>query len=149
MSYNVQPLRTNEEIQDFQFWLRRTSNPERDSFLFLFGINNGLRMSDIIGLKVGDIRGKSKPIIVEHKTGKRKPIFIDNLREEILLYTEGKEENDWLFPSRQQGRHITRDRVYQIYADIAEKLGRDDIGTHTLRKTFGITTTRKLETLLP
>lgn len=24
-------------------------------------------MSDIIGLKVGDIRGKSKPIIVEHK----------------------------------------------------------------------------------
>ncbi|XFE28146.1 tyrosine-type recombinase/integrase [Listeria innocua] len=106
VSYNVQPLRTNEEIQDFQFWLRRTSNPERDSFLFLFGINNGLRMSDIIGLKVGDIRGKSKPIIVEHKTGKRKPIFIDNLREEILLYTEGKEENDWLFPSRQQGRHI-------------------------------------------
>ncbi|BDP75276.1 hypothetical protein EfmAA96_30610 (plasmid) [Enterococcus faecium] len=59
------------------------------------------------------------------------------MREEILLYTEGKEENDWLFPSRQQGRHITRDRVYQIYADIAEKLGRDDIGTHTLRKTFG------------
>ena len=49
VSYNVQPLRTNEEIQDFQFWLRRTSNPERDSFLFLFGINNGLRMSDIIG----------------------------------------------------------------------------------------------------
>ena len=137
VSYNVQPLRTNEEIQDFQFWLRRTSNPERDSFLLLFGINNGLRMSDIIGLKVGDIRGKSKPIIVERKTGKRKPIFIDNLREEILLYTEGKEENDWLFPSRQQGRHITRDRVYQIYADIAEKLGRDDIGTHTLRKTFG------------
>ncbi|BDP85988.1 hypothetical protein EfmAA610_31980 (plasmid) [Enterococcus faecium] len=38
MSYNVQPLRTNEEIQDFQFWLRRTSNPERDSFLFLFAI---------------------------------------------------------------------------------------------------------------
>lgn len=30
-----------------------------------------------------------------------------------------------------------KDRVYQIYADIAEKLGRDDIGTHTLRKTFG------------
>ena len=45
MSYNVQPLRTNEEIQDFQFWLRRTSNPERDSFLFLFHyfvpLNNG------------------------------------------------------------------------------------------------------------
>ena len=113
MSYNVQPLRTNEEIQDFQFWLRRTSNPERDSFLFLFGINNGLRMSDIIGLKVGDIRGKSKPIIVEHKTGKRKPIFIDNLREEILLYTEGKEENDWL-PDLDDFKRAIKDNTKMI-----------------------------------
>ncbi|EMF0246710.1 integrase, partial [Enterococcus hirae] len=38
MNYNVQPLRTMEEIQDFQFWLRRTTYAERDSFLFLFGI---------------------------------------------------------------------------------------------------------------
>lgn len=67
VSYNVQPLRTNEEIQDFQFWLRRTSNPERDSFLFLFGINNGLRMSDIIGLKVGDIRGKVSLLLLNIK----------------------------------------------------------------------------------
>ncbi|OTP24885.1 tyrosine-type recombinase/integrase [Enterococcus mundtii] len=137
MGYNVQPLRTTEEIQDFQFWLRRTSFAERDSFLFLFGINNGLRMSDIVGLKVGDIRGIDKPIIVEKKTGKRKPIFIENLRDEIMTYIEGKENEDWLFPSRQQGGHISRDRVYQIYADIADKLGRKDIGTHTLRKTFG------------
>ena len=100
VSYNVQPLRTNEEIQDFQFWLRRTSNPERDSFLFLFGINNGLRMSDIIGLKVGDIRGKSKPIIVEHKTGKRKPIFIDNLREEHIQ--RSFDGNIWIKTKRQK-----------------------------------------------
>ncbi|EMF0195722.1 tyrosine-type recombinase/integrase, partial [Enterococcus hirae] len=39
--------------------------------------------------------------------------------------------------SRQQGGHITRDRVYQIYTDVAKKLERTDIGTHTLRKTFG------------
>ena len=137
LNYNVQPLRTMEEIQDFQFWLRRTTYAERDSFLFLFGINNGLRMSDIIKLRVGDVRGIDTPVIVEQKTGKRKPIFIDNLREEISIYTEGKEDHEWLFPSRQQGGHITRDRVYQIYADVAKKLERTDIGTHTLRKTFG------------
>ena len=137
LNYNVQPLRTNIEIQDFQFWLRRTSNSERDSFLFLFGINNGLRISDIVSLKVGDIRGVRKPIIIEKKTGKRKPIYTANLFNEIDEYTKHMNSNDWLFPSRQQGGHIKPNTVYKLYTDIANNLGRNDIGTHTLRKTFG------------
>ncbi|MFV0559805.1 MAG: tyrosine-type recombinase/integrase [Enterococcus sp.] len=137
MNYNVQPLRTNEEIQDFQFWLRRTSNPERDSFLFLFGINNGLRISDIVKLKVGDIRGIRKPIITEQKTGKRKPIYTQNLKTEIERYTREMKDEDWLFPSRQQGGHIKPNTVYKQYSTIAANLNRKDIGTHTLRKTFG------------
>lgn len=137
MHYNVQPLRTNEEIQDFQFWLRRTANPERDSFLFLFGINNGLRISDIVKLKVGDIRGVAKPIITEQKTGKRKPIYTQNLSSEIAHYTRNMSDEEWLFPSRQQGGHIKANTVYKMYSGIAENLGRNDIGTHTLRKTFG------------
>ncbi|MDT2467646.1 hypothetical protein P7D98_13295 [Enterococcus avium] len=99
MVYNVQPLRTAEEIRDFQFWLRRTKFPERDSFLFLFGINNGLRISDIVKLKVREIRGVSKPIIIEQKTGKRKPIYIQNLQQEIITYTKDMNDEDWLFGS--------------------------------------------------
>ncbi|OJG41787.1 hypothetical protein RV04_GL001158 [Enterococcus hermanniensis] len=137
LNYNVQPLRTNEEIQDFQFWLRRTANPERDSFLFLFGINNGLRISDIVKLKVGDIRGVLKPIITEQKTGKKKQIYIQNLKDEIDHYTRDMNDEDWLFPSRQQGGHLKPNTVYKMYAEIAKNLNRNDIGTHTLRKTFG------------
>lgn len=137
MVYNVQPLRTAEEIRDFQFWLRRTKYPERDSFLFLFGINNGLRISDIVKLKVRDIRGVQKPIIIEQKTGKRKPIYIQNLQQEIAAYTKEMDDNDWLFPSRQQNGHLKPNTVYKLYANIANNLGRNDIGTHTLRKTFG------------
>lgn len=51
MSYNVQPLRTQQEINDFLFCLRRNKNADRDVFLFLIGINSGLRMSDIVKLK--------------------------------------------------------------------------------------------------
>lgn len=137
MVYNVQPLRTAEEIRDFQFWLRRTKFPERDSFLFLFGINNGLRISDIVKLKVREIRGVSKPIIIEQKTGKRKPIYIQNLQQEIITYTKDMNDEDWLFPSRQQGGHLKPNTVYKLYSGIAKDLGRNDIGTHTLRKTFG------------
>lgn len=137
MKYKVEPLRSAEEIQDFQFWLRRTPNAKRDVFLFLFGINNGLRISDIVSLKVGDIRHVKKPAIIEKKTGKKKAIFIESLRDEFEEYTKEMGAEDWLFPSRQQGRHLSEKRVYQLYSEIAEKLGRDDIGTHTLRKTFG------------
>ena len=53
MPYNVQPLRSQQEINDFLFCLRRNKNAERDVFLFLIGINSGLRMSDIVPSKQG------------------------------------------------------------------------------------------------
>ncbi len=137
MSYNVQPLRSQTEIDDFLFWLRRTNYPERDTFLFIFGINNGLRMSDIVKLKVRDIKYEKRPIIIERKTGKRKVLYLDNLQDVIAEYIEGKEDDEWLFPSRQQGGHIKVNTVYKQYQKIADNLGRRDIGTHSLRKTFG------------
>lgn len=42
---NVEPLRSDREINEFLFCLRRTRYPERDVFLFQLGINTGLRMS--------------------------------------------------------------------------------------------------------
>lgn len=51
----VEPLRTEHEIQDFLFCLCRSRNSERDVFLFKLGINTGLRMSDIVSLKVSDL----------------------------------------------------------------------------------------------
>ncbi len=137
MPYNVQPLRSQTEIDDFKFWLRRTQHADRDVFLFIFGINNGLRMSDIVKLKVKDIKYDTRPIIVEQKTGKKKQLFLDNLQPHIQDYIQGKQDDDWLFPSHQQGGHLKVNTVYKLYADIATKLDRNDIGTHTLRKTFG------------
>ncbi|MGX7029785.1 tyrosine-type recombinase/integrase [Vagococcus zengguangii] len=137
MSYNVQPLRTQTEIEDFKFWLRRTQHADRDVFLFIFGINNGLRMSDIVKLKVKDIKYEIRPVITEQKTEKKKQLYLENLQPLIKDYTKDKKDDDWLFPSRQQGGHLKVNTVYKLYADIAEKLGRNDIGTHSLRKTFG------------
>ncbi len=45
-------------------------------------------------------------------------------------------DDDYLFPSR-QGGHITVNTVYKLYIKIGRELGRDDIGCHTLRKTYG------------
>lgn len=134
-TYNVQPLRSETEIDDFLFFLRRTKNHKRDVFLFQFGLNTGLRMSDIVGLKVGDIN-KPEPIITEKKTGKKKRLFLDGIQDVIQNYIKGMDDDDYLFPSR-KGGHLSVNAVYKLYTKIGRNLGRDDIGCHTLRKTYG------------
>ena len=136
MTYNVQPLRTQQEINDFLFCLRRNQNAERDVFLFLIGINSGLRMSDIVKLKKKDIISSKNPRIVEQKTGKTRILYLSSLQDLIQDYTKDLEPEDYLFPST-KGNHLKVNTVYQMFQKVAKLLGRDDIGTHTLRKTFG------------
>lgn len=136
MSYNVQPLRTQHEINDFLFGLRRNKNAKRDVFLFLIGINSGLRMSDIVKLKKKDILSAKNPRIVEQKTGKTRILYLSSLQDLIQDYTKDLEADDYLFPST-KGGHLEVNTVYQMFQKVAKLLGRDDIGTHTLRKTFG------------
>ena len=136
MSYNVQPLRTQQEINDFLFCLRRNKNADRDVFLFLIGINSGLRMSDIVKLQKKDIISSKNPRIVEKKTGKTRILYLSSLQDLIQDYTKDLEPEDYLFPTT-KGGHLEVNTVYQMFQKVAKLLGRDDIGTHTLRKTFG------------
>ena len=52
MNY-VQPIRSKEKIQQMKEILKK--NGTRDYLLFTFGINVGLRISDIIKLQVKDL----------------------------------------------------------------------------------------------
>ena len=54
---NVQPLRSLELIQDMKWSFKRHCS-ERDYILFLLGINTGLRVGDLLRLKVADVQGK-------------------------------------------------------------------------------------------
>ena len=134
---NVQPLRTAKEIEDMRWALSKYASA-RDLFMFNFGINTGLRVSDIVPLKVSDVRGKTHVLITEKKTGKHKRFMIPRAtREEIESYTRDMEGEAYLFPSRQGGSHISTTQAYRALQKAADALERDDIGTHTMRKTFG------------
>ena len=77
-------------------------------------------------------------LINEKKTGKRKRFRInEKLQKVIERYTEGMEAADYLFASKKGGNAITRVRAYQIINGAARQIGLTEIGTHTLRKTFG------------
>lgn len=86
--YDVQPLRTRGEIEDMKYSLRRWCG-ERDLFMFVCGINTGLRVSDIVTLKVADVRDKTHVRIVEQKSGKVRNVNLKALQPEITEYTRG------------------------------------------------------------
>lgn len=142
---NVQPLRTAEEIEEMKLAIKRGNKgtpkrselADRDVLVFLIGINTGLRVNDIIRLKVGDVRGKNEFVIYEGKTQKRREVNISMLQDEIKRYTEGRQPDEYLFKSQKGTGHITTTQVYRILDNAADFLGRDDVGTHTMRKTFG------------
>jgi integrase len=135
-TYDVQPLRTVEEINEMKWSLLRNCS-ERDYFLFVFGINTGLRVSDILPLKVEDIRGKSHVLVVQKKNGKPRRIQLKQLANEIDAYTKGMDGSSYLFPSRKGDKPISETQAYRALVKAGEGIDRTDIGTHTMRKTFG------------
>jgi integrase len=132
----VQPIRDKEKIAAMKAELLKTGR--RNWFLFVFGINTGLRISDILNLKVKDVKGKSHLIIYEQKTGKYKRFKINReLQQHILSYTANMDDEEYLFKSLRSPFPIKRIQAYKILNRAAKKIGISEIGTHTLRKTFG------------
>ena len=63
----VEPIRDKRKIELVKVILKE--NGFRDCMLFLMEINSVLRISDILKLKVSDVRGKRYIKVKEQKTG--------------------------------------------------------------------------------
>lgn len=139
----VQPIRDIRKIEAMKKILR--AGGKRNELLFTLGINSALRVSDLLGLKVGDVldeKGKLKEAVSlnEQKTGKSKLFPLnESAKKAIKEYVdETKPEYDApLFPSRKGAKAISRVQAWEILSNAAEEVGLEHVGTHTLRKTFG------------
>jgi len=152
----VEPIRNLEVIKQLRAVLKNQST--RNELLFILGINVGLRIGDILKLKIGDVVKPNKVprdyvIIKEEKTDKTKKLYLGEIVKETILNLMHENPNfetdDYLFKSRKgENQPITRQQAYRILNSAAASLGlveRDEagviimgeIGTHTLRKTFG------------
>ena len=87
--------------------------------------------------KVEDVRGKQAFFIKEGKTRKNRKVNIAMLAGEIERYIHERYSEEHLLPSQKGNNHLTTTQVYRILESARGFLGREDIGTHTMRKTFG------------
>lgn len=102
--------------------------------IFEIGTATGLRISDIITLKVQHLIIE-KPTIIEQKTGKSKRIYIPKkTRDKLIRENANKNPDDYVFSSASKTGHITRQAVFKAF----KKAGGKNVGTHTMRKNFAL-----------
>jgi integrase len=132
----VQPIRDLEKVEKIKRYLKEKN--ERDYILFILGISTGLRISDILSLKKEDLL-KSHIDIKETKTQKRKRVKIPGyIKKDIMPFVNRLNDGDYVIKSRQgTNKSIDRSVAYRILRDAAEHVNLTEVGTHTLRKTFG------------
>lgn len=119
---------------DMKWSLKRLCG-ERDYILFLMGINTGLRVSDLLNLRVKDVRKKKKIVAKEGKTEKPRIIYLTNIYDELNDYIRA------LNGCFLVARGISLSHVFRLTEQLnkaAEMVDIEDgIGSHTMRKTFG------------
>ena len=150
----VQPIRSEATIRAIKGIISKdkTANASRNMLLWIVGTNTGLRISDILKLKLRDVldnKGEVRELLelVEQKTKRPRAIEIrppvKREIEKFLKDTGAFDLNEYLFKDRRKGKEdnnkpITRVRAWQMINDWGRKAGVTyRIGTHTLRKVFG------------
>lgn len=140
MPVKVDPIRSKRHRYLIREHLK---NRPRDRLLFTLGVNNGLRIIDLLALKVGDVRDL-KPgqaiVITEQKTGKQNDLVMNaRIRKDLDAYLKWADPDDDepLFKSPKTGKallSISAGRLVQQWCKAVGLKGR--FGAHTLRKSW-------------
>lgn len=133
----VEPFKKRSDIEKLKKYLKE--NNYRDYILFLIGINTGLRISDLLNLRVKDVLNQDY-IYVKHKKTKKnkKYIITDEMIREIMPYLNNKHRDDYLFRARYKTTPICREQACKLLKKACKACGINlNVGTHSLRKTHG------------
>ncbi|HFB2156474.1 TPA: tyrosine-type recombinase/integrase, partial [Escherichia coli] len=123
---------THHEVSLLLRAVLKGRHPERDACMILLAFIHGLRVSEMLSLRLADLELESRKLCVRRlKNGFSTvhPLLTEEVqciknwlkaRETIKL--PAAEERDWLFISR-SGRPLTRQRFYNLLAEAGRNAG--------------------------
>ena len=138
-STKVDPIKSKKDIQNIKKLL---SEKPLDYALFVIGINTNLRASDLLRIKVGqvrDLKPQDEIVLNEKKTRKERRINLNKACIEAiqrLLAFKALKDEDYLFTGQRGVLTVpTVNAKVKSWCSAINLKGR--WGSHTLRKTFG------------
>ncbi len=108
-----------------------------DRLILRIGVETGLRISDILRLKVNQISNEFE--VIEQKTKKKRTVFLKKTTiNELNLYIKSQklQNNSKIF-------YQSRQTTYRNLNNLAKSLGYKNISSHSARKLFAITFLKK------
>ena len=105
----------------------------------LLTYSGGLRLGEVVRLKVGDIDSDRNLIHIRQAKGRkdRYTLLSKVALEALRAYYRKYQPQTWLFPGAKPGRHLHERSVQKVFDRAQEKAGiRKDVSTHTLRHSF-------------
>jgi integrase/recombinase XerD len=124
-----------EEVKQFFFHL--TYLPYRTALMTAYG--TGMRVSEVVSLKVSDIDSKRMLIRVEQAKGRkdRYVMLSPRLLEVLRTYFRAARPKDFFFPGWREGQHLSQSALQLACKQAAQRAGLDKrVTVHTLRHSF-------------
>ncbi|MCF7747823.1 tyrosine recombinase [Sulfitobacter sp. M39] len=130
---------------------RNTSDQLRNTCLMELLYATGMRVSELVSLKVSAARGDPRLLLIMGKGGKERLVPLSDPSREALAawlvqrdktdeaaQAKGKPASIYLFPSRGSAGYLTRHRFYLLIKEFALTAGVDPskVTPHTLRHAF-------------
>ena len=131
---------TYEEIQSI-FYAIDTSNDigKRDYLLLMMLYDTGVRVSELLDIKINNIDFSNKSIKILGKGNKERIVYFTNDTLKLLndyiyyVYNKFDEKNNYLF-SKKKGMVLSRVEVYNIISKYSEDAGiTKKVSPHTFR----------------
>lgn len=138
----VEALRDIKQINAIKRCLKK--NSERDYVLFVLGINTGLKVTELLSIKVEDLLTDQAAINDYYSLPTKegvKEVFLNETVKKVLfqyIHCKNLKSDDYLFLSKKTKLPITRQQAYRVIHQAAGQVGiTGKIGTNSMRKTFG------------
>jgi len=144
----VEPIRDLNKLNKIKGNLLKQKNP-RDLLLFVLSINTGLRISDVLSLKLVDVKDKKGDpkdyiYLTEQKTHKpRKIVLNSEVKKALQIYFLKSKVYDldaYLFTSEKNNwnKPLSKVMAWNLVNKWCREVGIiERVGCHTLRKTLG------------
>jgi len=125
------------EIEEVAALVKAAGNNLRDKLIVLLLYTTGMRVSELVGVKVGDVDLERHSIRIKGKGAKEREVFFHpSLREDIEKLMDSKPKSAYLFQGR-NGKKMHYVTVERILKRLARKAGiKRKVSPHVLRHSF-------------